>query len=328
MPIFTFRQTITSEVSASVVSNETYVLLGASLEGNTIPTGQTVVPNVFVTCEERRNLTADNRTVLGFDIVGDDAGPGPPYTVQIMVVTYTGESTAVTDPNLGTAIDRIRDTYYNLPSGDFGNLFSDEGVRVFDRTRVLDVYNRAMRDLNIELWDDADFRTVTLVADQDWIALTGDELVIKDVIIFEASTDDRGTPMRPVSSYQQLIDEGWGLSGAPDAYLIEKGTRGGTKSRFLRFNKTPDATYTIEIRFFALVQTLATDSEISEIFEAYHETMEDLACMKICKTIGDGKRYLFFEVEYQKGLKRAKRIQQHMNNPGDRVRYQDAGLSA
>ncbi len=325
MGIFTYTKTISSEDSGSVVSAETYSGLGTSKEGKTLPSSMTTAPNVYIKGEESRSLYADDITTSGFNIKGRDTGVAPPYQAQIMIVTYAGASIDTSAHTVGVALERIQDTYFNLPNGKFDNLHSTEGIKIFSRPKILNVWNRAQRDLNLEIEDDFDFYNLTLVSDQDWIALQLEEIFIRDVIILADSGDDRGTPMERLNSYESLVERGWGLTGKPDAYIIEKGTRSNTLSRFLRFNKTPDDTYTIEVRHWKLSDDSDNDGDFPSIWVAYHKAIEYLACKEIALAIGDRTRMLEFDSEYEKAVVKYGRAQRKFNAPGDRVRYMDIG---
>ena len=325
MGIFTYTKTISTEDSASVVSAETFAGLGTSKEGKTLPSGMTTAPNVHVKCEEGRRLYADDLTTTGFNIKGGDEGPAPPYQAQIMVITYAGAAVSTSSHTVGVALERIQDTYFNLPSGKFDNLHSTEGIAVFSRPKILNVWNRAQRDLNLEIEDDFDFYNLTLVVDQDWIALQEEEIFIRDVIMFAASGDDRGIPMERLNSYESLIERGYGLTGQPDAYIIEKGTRSSVLGRFLRFNKSPTAADTIEVRHWKLTDDLDNDGDSPSIWVAYHKAIEYLACKEIALSIGDERRMLHFDTEYEKALVKYGRAQKRLNVPGERVRYMDLG---
>ena len=84
--IYTYRKTITSVSSPTVVSSETYSDLGVDLNGNDLSlVDVSSIPRIKVENGSNRRLRATDITILGFNIEGDNIGDDPPYETQILI---------------------------------------------------------------------------------------------------------------------------------------------------------------------------------------------------------------------------------------------------
>lgn len=317
MAIQTYRKTISSMQSGYLATQYTYAGLGASLEGLAALTHK-VAPLVFIDNDTNRRLRPENIDTDGFDVYGDPGGDDPPYNVQIWIISSSIEATA----DLGGIKQSIRNTVFTFPNtGRKWNLWGHEGYELMPDPLLLSLINNSIKDINMEVFDDSEVYEDTMTVNQDYITLPNRIAMIKDVIVFAAAGDDKGYPMEPSATYDRLMVNGTEVTGRPDIYQTGKKTIDGSLTRYIQFNKLPDAAYPVEVHYWKIPDDVAADTDVPELFLGYHELVETRALWKVATKIGDRDRKLEFMADYTEQLARAKRLQSRFNAPMERVSY-------
>ena len=278
----------------------------------------TAAPEIFLQADTNRALYANGKTTTQFVINGFPGGVAPPFTVSATIEgagAFVGES-------FKAIKDQVRYTMFQFPDGQLRNLFDDAAEELIPIPLIDELLNKSQRDVNMDVLEDAEvFETVT-VLDEDDIALPTDILLIKDIVIFAATTDLRGFPLEKAANYASLVEQGFAVTGSPTIYMLTKKTRSGgsVPVRVVQFNKTCDAAYKIEIHYWVLSLNMTSESDLPEIFEGYHDLIVRRARYRIAELIGD-PRFGTFLSTYNEELEKAKRLQGQYNAGPSRVRF-------
>lgn len=188
-------------------------------------------------------------------------------------------------------------------------------------TKIID----AIREVNMDVLEDAEVQRDELVIDQDEYELPGDVFWVKKFIIFNASTDLRGVPLEQVGDYASLVEGGPLLQGKPTKFMFNKRTPLGetVPLRFVQFDRTPDDTYTVEIHYWKMTDAISGDSDVPDIFVGYHELIEYMLYLKIAPRIRDFDAVKLWGGLYAEKLKKVQKLQRRFNTGNTGVRYGD-----
>jgi hypothetical protein len=224
--------------------------------------------------------------------------------------------------------DQVRYTKFVI-DGKLQNLWTPMGLDAIQEDLLDNIVNKAQRDANMDVLEDADVLTTNTVADADEISVPNDIVLIKDIIIFAATADLRGSPMESVGSYQALIERGTTLEGQPDTYYLNKRTptASTTPIRTIQFDRTADSAYKIEIHYWTLPTDMTDDSDVPELFEGYQDLIVQRSRYRVAGYLRDNDGIATFLGLYQEELAKAQKLQRRFNSKSDRVRFNDLNQS-
>lgn len=218
--------------------------------------------------------------------------------------------------------DQVRYTVFMFPGDKARNLMDDAAEEFIPDPLLDDQINKAQRDVNMDVLEDAEVLETATVLDKDEVVLPNDVILIKDIIIFDATADLRGVPLERATAYASLIEQGTAVEGSPTIYMLNKRTPSGetTPIRIIQFNKTCDAAYKLEIHYWTLPTDMTSESDVPEIFEGYHDLIVRRARYRIAELLGDQRLGTFLST-YNEELEKAKRLQGQYNAAPSRVRF-------
>jgi hypothetical protein len=289
--VLTFTKTISSVVSQTVVSNETFAGLGASLEGLLVPTTIATIPLVDVESESERRLYIKNRTLTGFDIYGDPAYVAPPYVVKIYVTIYDGDiSSQVTGVlpslTLQQMEGRLRGMRWQIPGEKMPvNLWGGEGKKLMPVSLMRKLITQAIGEWAMEtritkdVWEIADSNgdVSTLTSGERRYSLPDDLMIITEAkVAYDDDDDVIGYPMVIVSGADwdgSLVNV---KSASSDATVDAK--TGRPERMFIWENEfeldpVPDDDYTFRMWGYKLPSGLSNATDEVDALHFYQESI-------------------------------------------------------
>jgi hypothetical protein len=218
--------------------------------------------------------------------------------------------------------NKVRYTQF-VVNGKLQNLHTDDGVEKINEELMADIVNRAIREVNFDIFEDFEVVTETTEADKDEITLPVDIMLIKDIIIKEAAADLKGVPLESVASYNALVEGGTKVEAMPCKYYLLKRIpqNENTPVRIAQFDTIPKAAYSLEIHYWKLPGKLSADTDVPTIYEAYEPLIIDAARVMTAEYLGDDAALNRHSVGYITKKRKYQSIQKRFSARAVRVRY-------